>query len=125
MKRMIILVLIFLLLLPAAEAEIKKVELWGETYYYAEPGIYRIGEILPSGTYSVWWPGSYTTLIINYSDYAAEDGTPDLSAHFAYNCAFFSSSWPNGAHPVINVNKFGVLQILGASCSLYPVKSTY
>ena len=125
MKKAFVIAMALMLLIPCATAEIEKKELWGEVYYAAEPGTYRIGESLPAGTYSVWCTGEGTSCVIYYSDYANADGSPDLSAHFSYNCAFFSEGWPQGAHPVITVNKYGVLQILGKNCTLYPVKSSY
>ena len=93
--------------------------------YKLKPGLYRIGDEIPGGTYDVRYSDIDEPFTLTYSDVLGADGKPDLDFFFSYKLSFSTHKWQGGAHPVIMVDSAGYLLVEGRSCSLWPVDSGY
>lgn len=128
MKKFIIALLLFSLLLPiVASAEVSKIERGGSYWLRITPGLYEIGKgkDIEPGTYDVRLDGGEEALTISFSEQLTDDGLPDLDYFYSYRISVFSKQWSGGSHPVILMPSFGFLLVAGQDCRLYPVNTGY
>ncbi|NLG58531.1 MAG: hypothetical protein GX540_08965 [Clostridiales bacterium] len=112
MKRIILLLVICLLLIPAALAD-KNIPI------KLEPGIYEIGKDLPSGHYDVRFKGLDYIIRINYSSQLKEDRSLDMMNFYSYSLSYSAKDWWQAVYPIIYVLDGGYLQIEHSSCELW------
>lgn len=127
MKKVLCLLLVLALLLPACAiaAEVEKVTMGSSTWYVVQLGLYEIGVDIPSGTYDVRAGSGEETLTLSFSELLDNENKPDLSFFYSWQISVISRKWAGGCHPVIMFTSFGYFLVEGKSCRLYPVETGY
>lgn len=125
MKKGLLILLIFILVFPAARAEIEERKYGNTTWYYVTPGLYEIGEDIPAGSYDMRIESGVLPCDIAFSMTLTEEGVPDLTDPYSYFLTYNSTNWSQGAHPVISTISGGYLLIKWRNCRLYPVPMGY
>lgn len=111
MKKLLALLLILLLMAPGAMA--------ANDYIDLEPGLYKVGEDVPTGKYDIRFNGLDREVTISFSE-ELKDGLPDLSKQFAFTFTFTSEqNWWNIGGFLVTLYH-GYLQIESSPVRMWP-----